>query len=936
MKQNISRQISLIGASIDWAAHYGKGSFPVDELKEYRRRLKRIRFALEENCSVAAYGESQVGKSYLMSSLLSTPSAPFVITNKGRSYSFVDDLNPSGGNTSQLESTGVITRFTIKNDNPEMKDYVKVRNLSVADLVMLLADSYYNDLKINPETAMSSEEINQALDKLNLLGRAGKTAQDDLTEDDVKDIFDYIREVLGASALNVVKSDFGRVVPKLIKHIGADDWVNVFSLLWNNNAELSRLFTTLIQEYRQLGFKTEVYVPFEAVIRKKGTLLKIQWLDSICGIQQETKDELQTDVFDSKGNLLASAFSKASLSALIAELTFVLPPSIADERKFLHKLDLLDFPGARSREKFEEQEIGKVLPTILRRGKVAYLFRKYSRTLRISSVLFCHHNNQKTEPSLGESIHHWIKENIGVNPAERADNLKGTNGISPLFFIATKFNIELSRTKTDLPSDTSTLDDHWKRFTEIFPKIIEPAEWFDRWVTKGGGYTSEAFQSVYPLRDFYWSRKGEVFDGYEDGEHPSPELRLHHHQDYPAFYTDLRLSFLKNKFVSTHFADPERTWEEVATLNNDGSKAIIRDLDEISGVLDSARRRKYLKELKALREEILNKLRPHYEPEDKEQNSQRIRAITGDIRRSLDSSIGRRPDTFGRIIDRLMIPVGDLRKIAYDIVILKTETPKDFDEIMLIRIAAGIKSSDDRETKLRKLLDYNVCGQKELEEEYTQRGFTVEDVISNESSVPTTVAELVSNKILNRWGEFINSRVAELNKYLPHSDEVAFMLQTLCQRLGVNRVISTKIDSYSHVFPSNDLPNAIADFASLTLNNFVSTVGREYMSKDDLENIREKADACNLSLDFSPATSDVKGHNFDLIEVLKAFDEATDTANVSVSTLMKLPFWDNFQRWKNLLVIGLLYASDVAHCDPEANAAIKRIIDDCQTLYQAC
>ena len=48
---------------------------------------------------------------------------------------------------------------------------------------------------------------------------------------------------------------------------------------------------------------------------------------------------------------------------------------------------------------------------------------------------------------------------------------------------------------------------------------------------------------------------------------------------------------------------------------------------------------------------------------------------------------------------------------------------------------------------------------------------------------------------------------------------------------------------------------------------------------------------------------------------------------------MKLPLWDNFQRWENLVTIGLLYASDISSVDPIANAKIKEIIDGCNSLY---
>ena len=935
MKQDINKQIAVIENSIAWARKFGKDTFPVEELKEYRRKLRRIANALEENCSAAAYGESQVGKSYLMSSLLSTADTPFVITNDGKEYSFIDALNPSGGNTSQTESTGVITRFTINSDNETMKDFVKIKNLSVSDLIMLLVDSYYNDLKLDTGKMLVYDAINAELTKIQYLwATKSEPVQTVLTEDDVKDICDYIKDVVGNNTVNIMHSDFRKVVSSKIKYISPDNWVKVFSILWNNNTELSRLFNTLISEYKKINFETDVYVPFEAVLRDKGTLLKIEWLDSVCGVPHNSEtDVLTTDVYKNNGELLATDFSKSSLSALTAELTFVLPPQIANERKFLNKIDLLDFPGARSREKFKEQEIANVLPTILRRGKVAYLFNKYSRSLRISSVLFCHHNDQKSEPSLGETINSWIETNIGSTPDDRAEDLTRTNGISPLFLIATKFNKELKRTSNDLPTNTEMLGEHWKRFKTVLPEIIRPATWFDNWVTKGGMFSSEAFQSIYMLRDFYWSMETRVFDGY-DSKTKSPESSRHIDQDYPDFFENLERSFLQNDFVKRHFSNPKKSWDEVSSLNSDGSKAIISDLDAISGVLDTARRIKYQKELQTIREEIISKLNTYYEPEDKEENNLKTRTIAGDIRLSLDLCIGTKPETFGRIIDHLMIPVSDIRKIAYDIVVLKTEVPVDFNEILLIRTQAKINPNDNKEISINKLCQYYARDIESLESMFAQKGFSVDDVISNECSVSTTVADVVSNRVLDYWNNFINKQVAGLEKYLPHSDEVAFMLQNLCKRLGVQRIISEKIDRYSRVFPINDLPNAISDYVALTRNNFVSSVGRDYMSSGDIDTIRKKANSCNLEIDLSPEASDIKRADINVIEALKAFDDAENPTEVPIQTLMKLPFWDNFQRWKNLLVIGILYSADVSHCDPIANAEMKKIIDKCRNLFQ--
>lgn len=936
MIKDINSQIAIINRSISWAEQYNKDTFPVEELKELRRRVKRIAGTLNENCSAAAYGESQVGKSYLINSLLSTSNYPFVIANDGKEYSFIDSLNPSGGNTSKTESTGVITRFTINNVNEQMKDFVKITNLSVADILMMLVDSYYNDLKIDTNNVLKYDDINKELTSIQNLW-SGKTTvvQNYLTEDDVKDVCDYISEVLGSSAIGIKHSDFRKIVSSKIKYISSDNWDKVFCLLWNKNQELSRLFILLINEFKKLQFKTEVYVPFDAVLREKGTLLNIEWLDAMFGLSTaDSTYEVYTDVYSSDGKLLAQSFNKSSLSALIAELTFVLPKSIADERKFLKKIDLLDFPGARSREKFKEQEIHAVIPTILRRGKVAYLFNKYARSLKISSVLFCHHNDQKNEPTLGETINGWIETNIGRTPEERAQSLVRTNGVSPLFFIATKFNIELEKTKNDTIHNIESLNDHWKRFKTVIPEIIKPAIWFNNWVPIGGVFRSESFQNIYLLRDFYWSCKNQVFDGYSDGEIKSPESSIHHYEDYPDYFNNLRESFLQNSFVQKHFANPKEAWDEVATINNDGSKAIIRDLDAISNVLDTARKEKYLAELIKIRDEILSKLNVYYEPEDKEQNNIRTRTIAGDIRRNLDLNIGTKPETFGIIIDQLMLPVGDLRKIAYDIIILKTETPKDFNEITLIRTMVGINPSDDKEINIQKLCNYYACEPQVLEEDFRKKGFTIDDIISNEYSIATTVADVVSNHILEYWTSFINKQVKSLEKYLPHPDEVAFMLQMLCKRLAIQKIISNKIDTYSRILSVNDLPNAIADFSSLTLNSFVSTIGREYMTNEDIDLIRLKADSCNLSIDLSPEAIDIKLQRIDLLDALQAFDDASDPTSVPITTLMKLPFWDNFQRWKNLLIMGLLYSSDISHLDPVANEAVKNIIGECKSLYK--
>ncbi len=934
MIQDIDKHIALIDGSIAWAKEYSRESFPYEVFKDYRRNLRRIRSALEENCSAAAYGESQVGKSYLMSSLLSTPNTPFVITNAGKSYSFIDDLNPSGGNNSKVESTGVITRFTIAGGNNAMKDYVKVRNLSVVDIILLLADSYYNDIKINQDNVLKYDDINKALEAMNIIWATHTKQHNKLEEDDIIDISDYIHDVIGNAASSLNQSNFRKIVSPIIQYVSYDKWVDIFSLLWNKNPELSRLFCVLINEYKKLNFQTEVYVPFDAVLRDKGTLLKIEWLDTVCGVKIDTgNDEIYTDVYDASGNVLAKDFHKGNLSALIAELTFELPSTVAETRSFLHKIDLLDFPGARSREKYKEQEISTVLPKILRRGKVAYLFNKYSRSWRISSVLFCHHNDQKAEATIGETINSWIEENIGSTPAERSEMLNETKGIAPLFFIATKFNIDLEKTKTDISASMDKLDSHWNRFNTVYPEIIKPNRWLEDWVKPGGLFRTSAFQNIYPLRDFYWSGKNKLFDGYSDGREKSEEKSIHIHPEYPDYFENLRTSFLKNDFVKRHFANPEHAWDDVATVNNDGSKAIIRNLDAIANVLENARKKKYLAQLIHIKQEIYNSLCVYFEPDDKEAKNQKVKQIASDIRMSLILCVGEKPEIFGHIIDNLMVPVGDLRDIAYDIIICHTDTPKDFSIINFVRKQAGINPSDNKDVNVQKLCDFFGCDDAKLEEALNARGCSITAVVSSETENLTTVADVVTKHILDYWNSFINNQVKILEPILPHSEDVVFMLAALLKKMNIKRILSERIHRYCKIFSLYEQPNAIADYASLTLNNFVSSVGRSYITNEEAENIRLKAEKCRIKVDLSSTAWNVVRKPQPLLQTLSAFDAASDIDVIDTNSLMKLPLWDNFQRWENLVTIGLLYASDISHVDPVANAKIKVLIDSCETLY---
>ena len=101
-------------------------------------------------------------------------------------------------------------------------------------------------------------------------------------------------------------------------------------------------------------------------------------------------------------------------------------------------------------------------------------------------------------------------------------------------------------------------------------------------------------------------------------------------------------------------------------------------------------------------------------------------------------------------------------------------------------------------------------------------------------------------------------------------------------------------------------------YASLELNNFVTTVGRKYMSEENIKKINDKAEKYEIEVDLSPEGIEPSRRRQPLEEALVALEESTDIMRKpgfnsdDMVTLRRLPLWDNFQRWQNLLLVGLI------------------------------
>lgn len=923
-------QIELINKALEWAEKFRPDTFQFEEFKQKRRELKKIRFAISEKCSAAAYGESQVGKSYLMSSLLSSQNSQFQVSDgKGGLYSFIDELNPSGGNNAKEESTGVITRFTTNCSNERMKSFVRIRTLSVVDLVLMLTDSYYKDVKI--ENVLEKDVINEHVENIQSTMVDLSYSQKFITEDDLHDIQDYMKSVVGAIASNVSHSNFCSVIAPIIRHIKIDNWCNVFNLLWNRNEVITQKFQDIITEYSKLGFLNEVYVPFEAVLRKNGTILKVNWIDVFCGCGTPNDNTVTTtDVYDGNGIVAASNFQKSYLSVLTAELTFVIPQEVTNEKPFLKDMDLLDFPGARRRENVHERDIEKEMHNMLRRGKVAYLFNKYSRSLRINTVLFCQHADMSGQSEIGEYLNVWIRDNIGATPQERSNYINSTAKVSPLFIISTKFNIDLKWTNE---KKGDALADRWRtRFDQTLSKeIIKPKtySWFENWVDISAGFKSQRFQNIFMLRDFFWSRDQNIFKGFL--ENKSPELSEVKPEVYPDYREDLKRSFIDYPFVTRHFENPEKAWEDSATVTHDGSMAIIEKLNLIAPVINNARCSKYQTESTEIMGIIKRRLEDYDVPKNEEEKRKHTQRNIGKIRSALDNVFGSKPSLLGKVTDRLMIPSSVIRKEVYNVLVRHTDKPIDRAPINVIRMNSGILPNDDKETCLRKLMNQYKCDEQTLIDELSRGGLNLADVIAGEGELLTTMQAVLSKHIYDVWWTYVRNAFQEFESVFYSSDYLTSMYKILYEKVKMGDKLSEIIKEYIDKYPIEMLPTVVADATSLLLNNYINQVGQDLLDAKQKDVILENAKLLDIELDQKNTEQTYRRPSLE--EALRAFDNSSDLISKSglkpdeVDELRRLPWWDNFQRWRDNLVRGLLLTSDVTECNLEENSALKEILN---------
>jgi hypothetical protein len=944
MEQKINNQLEIIENSNKWVLETksmegAKGKNAYRNLVNCRRKLNKKKFALEGNPAAAMFGQSQVGKSYLIDALLSEQSKPFGIVDKdGVVYGFKKDMNPQGGGS---ESTSLVSRFSTRYTLVNPKFPVKAKLLSPADLVLVLCDSYYNDIKGSRDTMLQRENIDDAIIEFKNKWQERTVQQKVFTEDDVLDIQEYIYENFSTKAGNL-STFFFEEISLLIAKVKPTEWSEVFSLLWNKNEKFTSLFSSLISKYEILNFTDTLYLPIEAVLYKHGTLLDVTRMREIYESPKKIETAYKADtnilLVENNQEREIESFPKSYLCALSAELVFSLPATLLASKPFLKETDLLDFPGSRARKTTPENDIAETaMSEFLIRGKVAYLFNKYSNFEKINILLFCAKHEQPSERAMPEILDPLINKIIGDSPESREEFLKKSQ-IPPLFIIGTFFNVNLEYSLAkDSKDDISSLTYRWnQRFERSLEELIDTKTytWFKNWTV-----SQPNFQNIFLLRDFEHSTQ--IFEGYSK-ESPVEMRKKSDPGDYPDFSEKLRQSFIDYDFVKKHFENPANSWDRAASINEDGAQLIIDKLIIAANNINYARLEKIKWELNTIGQIILDELKKYYHDSDSDARLQKARSTAGSVQANLDIAFGQNPYFFGQMMKEFMLSESAVYKLYLGkIRDIERRDVVNMDKYSAIRMnVSELNPNDSFDINLERLrLHYEKPTKEECKAYFEGMGIDLEELFCGNNERVKNFSQVLSDELETYWFEqYMQANRQNLSKIFSESglQDIQDMLRRLFKKLRISEVIAGKIRAYVDGYRNiEDAYEMIADISAEIINKFINTIGMEYLTESELVDLKQANENNSLGL--------ILEHNelqFEQNTPAEAADLITKMGNLPEllnqnplpQAARRLPNYRSYIMWYDLLKVGFVSVCDIPNYDIQANKKLQVIIDQCRTI----
>ncbi len=625
--------------------------------KEFRRitaQARRLEHAVQRPMCAGVFGPSQSGKSYLISALARKGTAPLLADFAGQKIDFIRDINPEGGR----ESTGLVTRFTLQPAaGVTAAAPVQMRLLTQTDLVKILGNTYYADCDHSEDELLTQAQLIEFVEKVAPAAQAQPV--DPLTADDVFDLQSYFeRYFKGQERVRLLRLGYWEQAAQLAPRLPIAARAQLFSVIWGGIEAFTQLYQRLYAGLQGLNFASDAYAGLEALLPREQSIIDVQTLKGL-GAGGGQSLALSTTAG------ARVTMPRNEVTALIAELRIVISEQPWD---FFQHTDLLDFPGARSRELIKDLSAflatADGLHSLFLRGKVAYLFERYCAEQELTSMLLCIGPSNQEVKTLPEMVYEWIASTHGTTPEQRSQQP------TALFLILTKFDMEFEEKAGERSPETRWITRLESSLLNFFGK---QHEWPRQWDDKG------VFRNTFWLRNPNFKAKN-IFDydeeGRELGVRPGERKRI------AAF----KQAFLNDAVASAHFQHPERAWEAGFALNDGGISYLAEQLRPVCN--PELKSQQLAGQIARLREQMLERMGHYYVSDNPQQELEKRRAAAQQVAGHLVDCAGEQ--RFGELLRALQADSDELEGIYYRI---ETRLPDEKQAIGAPTIGTAVDTS---------------------------------------------------------------------------------------------------------------------------------------------------------------------------------------------------------------------------------------------------
>ena len=622
---------SLIGG-LDWIADnetlVGASRPALErELKRLAVEARRLERAATRPMSAAVFGPSQAGKSFLVGKFIQPEGREakvvFDTGDASEELDFLGEVNPQGGK----ETTGLVTRFSVRPQETPPGFPVVLRMLREVDIIKILVNSFVFDLSstMENEDLLKDDAINRRFRDL-VEARSGQSGADEdcLSIEDVFELRKYFEDSLERHpymAQTHLREAYWSQAEKILPTLPGDSRLSALSMLWGDIGEFDAFYRELKGGLDQMGHPAVAYASLDAIRDTSNGVLHVNRIYELAG-QGGAGAATDTLIVDEGRRV---TLRRSLITALTAELSVTLNSAPWD---FLRHTDLLDFPGARAREDTTPQKYlrrehnsneNPPREYCFLRGKVAVLFDNYVADLDLNTMLLCIPDGNLDVTKLPDLVEGWVKGTHGATAAERKDRP------TSLLFVMTKMDrmFKLSQGATPEQAVENRFEVNLRPFSG----------WREEW------HPGAPFDNVFLMRNPKAEEQEDLFL-YADEQVPSGQMRQEtgfnprfEAGNLPVF----RDAFLGNsRWVAKYVGDAEERWDALMRLNDGGATYLAEKLGPVCD--PDLKYAQILPRAQKLAQAARTALEPYFDQDDVatrvKRRQARAKAIAGSIARS--------------------------------------------------------------------------------------------------------------------------------------------------------------------------------------------------------------------------------------------------------------------------------------------------------------